>query len=819
MSFYDDDKQNFDHYYSPTDERNDDDDIAEVPYTSHYYSPSDGDRDEEDVLPFSHVDFDDEDEESTAFDEEEDNGEFSSENEENADNGVIDGYFDNEDEECEPSSLEENAFDDDADNDYSQEFEPSDPSDDEDIFSEEDVNEAFDSSNESRYFEDYRDEAEEKDEEEETCDFEEAEDAESFEEKDEDEDLIQTEKSYENGEEFDELDEFTEPVDPTPKKVEFIAEDDGYDYSQTDDADDMADDDNVFDKEPEYLFNDEYPEEPEKLGAITRDETESDYMDPQISFDDFTGYSEEPSHLTENFFSTPPRAEEEPKIAEQETAEAPEEAKEEPVVEAAVEEPNEPIVEAAIDEQTPEEAVVEEPTPETFVERAAEPEVKFEAEKAFERERESYFKTEPTVKYDGPADRTPEKTPIEGNNNSEQKKKQEKRYMFMEDSSLNVAKIMVCGVGGAGNNAVNRMIDMNVSTAAFVAINTDKQALMLSKCAMENRYQIGASETKGLGAGADPDVGERAAEESRQLIEEIVDGIDLLFIAAGMGGGTGTGAAPVIAKIAREKGCVTVAVVTKPFGFEGRKRAANAEKGIANLKKYVDTIIIIPNDKLMEALRPDTPIVDALGYADDTLRQGICGIADLIATPSLINLDFADVRTVIKDQGLAHMGIGRAKGDNRIMEAVREAVSSPLLETTIEGARGIILNVTGGNDLTIRQVNDAARQVQDIIDPSANIIFGMNINPKLQEEVIITLIATGFNTDVGAIDEQEEEDDAQARAYQRLFSKNPEAANEPVEEVSEPEPEKVVEPEPEPEVEDKNKGGGIPSFMRRLFKK
>ena len=350
------------------------------------------------------------------------------------------------------------------------------------------------------------------------------------------------------------------------------------------------------------------------------------------------------------------------------------------------------------------------------------------------------------------------------------------------------------------------MIDMNVSTAAFVAINTDKQALMLSKCDMENRYQIGGTETKGLGAGADPDVGERAAEESRELIEEIVDGVDLLFIAAGMGGGTGTGAAPVIARIAREKGCVTVAVVTKPFSFEGRKRSANAERGIANLKKYVDTIIIIPNDKLMEALRPDTPIVDALRYADDTLRQGICGIADLIATPSLINLDFADVRTVIKDQGLAHMGIGRAKGDNRIMEAVREAVSSPLLETTIEGARGIILNVTGGSDLTIRQVNDAARQVQDIVDPSANIIFGMNINEKLQEEVIITLIATGFDSDLDLGGEQDEDGDAQSRAYRKLFNKEPEA-------VEEEEPEQVEEEPSEPEKPVEKEKGGIPSFM------
>lgn len=317
--------------------------------------------------------------------------------------------------------------------------------------------------------------------------------------------------------------------------------------------------------------------------------------------------------------------------------------------------------------------------------------------------------------------------------------------MFDNETNLNVAKIKVIGVGGGGNNAVNSMIEMGITSSEFACVNTDKQALMLSLCDPENRYQIGESATKGLGAGADPTIGEDAAEESKTEIEKMVEGVDLLFIAAGMGGGTGTGAAPVIAKIAKEKGCVTVAVVTKPFSFEGKRREENAKKGISNLIKYVDTIIIIPNDKLMEALPPDIPFKEALKYADDTLRQGICGIADLIATPSMINLDFADVRTIIKNQGLAHMGVGRAKGENRIIEAVRQAVSSPLLETTIEGANGVILNVTGGNDISMGQVNEAARLVQQVIDSSANIIFGVNINPDLNEEVIITLIATGFN--------------------------------------------------------------------------
>ena len=346
----------------------------------------------------------------------------------------------------------------------------------------------------------------------------------------------------------------------------------------------------------------------------------------------------------------------------------------------------------------------------------------------------------------------------------EEKKEQIRRKYMVVDDGLNVAKIMVIGVGGAGNNAVNRMIRAGVNTAHFVAINTDKQALLLSLCDPEDRYQIGALETKGLGAGAEPEIGEKAANESKELIEQIVDGVDLLFITAGMGGGTGTGAAPVIAKIAKEKGCVTVAVVTKPFSFEGNKRAKNAEKGIANLEKHVDTIIIIPNDKLMEAMKPNTPFVEALSYADDTLRQGICGIADLIATPSLINLDFADVKTTLKNQGLAHMGIGSARGENRIVEAVKGAVSSPLLETTIEGAKSVIFNVTGGTDLTLTQINDAAKSVRDIVDPEANVIFGANINPELQEEVIITLIATGFDSDGSGIAEEN------ARAYNELFA-------------------------------------------------
>ena len=305
-----------------------------------------------------------------------------------------------------------------------------------------------------------------------------------------------------------------------------------------------------------------------------------------------------------------------------------------------------------------------------------------------------------------------------------------------------VANIKVIGVGGGGNNAVNRMIEANITSAQFIAINTDKQALLLSKA--EHRLQIGEKLTRGLGAGADPDVGQKAAEESKASIQEILKDCDLVFITAGMGGGTGTGAAPVVAQIAKEMGILTIAVVTKPFGFEGRRRLENAEKGLENLRKYVDTLVIIPNDKLLKLVPQKTPIIEAFLYADDVLRQGIQGISDLIVTPSLINLDFADVRSVMKNTGLAHMGIGHAKGENKTIEAVRQAVSSPLLETTIEGATGVILNVKGGLDLPLDEVYEAANLVREVVDPSCNIIFGSGIDEGMNDEVEITIIATGF---------------------------------------------------------------------------
>ena len=316
-------------------------------------------------------------------------------------------------------------------------------------------------------------------------------------------------------------------------------------------------------------------------------------------------------------------------------------------------------------------------------------------------------------------------------------------FGVQEEFFTPVCNIKVIGVGGGGNNAVNRMVSAGINSAEFVAINTDKQALMMSRA--KHRIQIGEKLTGGKGAGSDPDIGAKAAEESRDLIKEVLNGTDLVFITAGMGGGTGTGAAPVIAKMAKEMGILTIAVVTKPFGFEGRRRMENAERGVAQLKESVDTLVIIQNEKLLKIVPKVTPIVDAFRTADDVLRQGIQGISDLIVTPSLINLDFADVKTTMKDKGLAHMGLGKGKGENRTIEAVRQAVSSPLLETTIEGATGIILNIKGGLDLTLDEVYASADLVKEVVDPSCNIIFGSGIDEKMRDEVEITIIATGFN--------------------------------------------------------------------------
>src|SRR3989339_78824 len=294
------------------------------------------------------------------------------------------------------------------------------------------------------------------------------------------------------------------------------------------------------------------------------------------------------------------------------------------------------------------------------------------------------------------------------------------------------AVIKVIGVGGCGGNAVDHMIEQGVQGVEFITINTDAQALKRSKARVQ--LQIGSALTKGLGAGAKPQIGQAAAEEDRERIAEIINGANMVFITAGMGGGTGTGAAPVVAQIAKEMGILTVGVVTKPFIFEGRKRMQHAERGAENLKNTVDTLVIIPNDRLLQVTEKKTSIVEAFRIADDILRQGVQGISDLIAVPGLVNLDFADVKTIMLDTGLAHMGIGRATGDNRAEEAAKLAIQSPLLETSIEGARGVLLNITGGTDLGLFEVNTAAELVQKSADPDANIIFGAVIDENLKEE-------------------------------------------------------------------------------------
>lgn len=313
----------------------------------------------------------------------------------------------------------------------------------------------------------------------------------------------------------------------------------------------------------------------------------------------------------------------------------------------------------------------------------------------------------------------------------------------LELEPVNFAVIKVVGVGGAGNNAVNRMISTGLRRVEFVAINTDAQALTMSLS--NNRIQIGAKLTKGLGAGGNPEIGQKAAEESRDEIVESIKGADMVFVTAGMGGGTGTGAAPIVAEIAKELGALTVGVVTKPFTFEGRRRAQQAEMGIENLRSKVDTLITIPNDKLLQVVDKNTSIVEAFRIADDVLRQGVQGISDLIAVPGLINLDFADVKTIMKDTGSALMGIGTASGENRAPEAARLAISSPLLETSIEGARGVLLNITGGTTLGLFEVNEAAEIIAQAVDPEANIIFGAVVDESLNDEVRVTVIATGFD--------------------------------------------------------------------------
>ncbi|GMM18977.1 cell division protein FtsZ [Lactobacillus amylovorus subsp. amylovorus] len=354
-------------------------------------------------------------------------------------------------------------------------------------------------------------------------------------------------------------------------------------------------------------------------------------------------------------------------------------------------------------------------------------------------------------------------------------------FTFDSDDNKN-AVIKVIGVGGAGGNAVNRMIDDGVQGVSFIAANTDVQALNSNKA--ENKIQLGPKLTRGLGAGSHPEVGQKAAEESEQTIEDALKGADMIFITAGMGGGTGTGAAPVVAKIARETGALTVGVVTRPFSFEGPKRSKNAAEGITQLKQYVDTLVIIANNRLLEMVDKKTPMMDAFKEADNVLKQGVQGISDLITSTDYVNLDFADVKTVMENQGAALMGIGRASGENRTVEATKLAISSPLLEVSIDGAKQVLLNITGGPDLTLFEAQDASEIVSKAAGDDVNIIFGTSINPNLGDEVVVTVIATGIDSE------------AEEAASKQLPGRSHQIKAQP-KKPAEPEANKTVQPETE----------------------
>ncbi|MDD4565956.1 MAG: cell division protein FtsZ [Eubacteriales bacterium] len=330
--------------------------------------------------------------------------------------------------------------------------------------------------------------------------------------------------------------------------------------------------------------------------------------------------------------------------------------------------------------------------------------------------------------------------------------------LHFEVNELSSAKIKVIGIGGGGSNAVNRMIDAGLNGVSFLVINTDKQALSGSRA--ETKLQIGEKLTKGLGAGANPEIGQKAAEENLEDITKFITGSDMVFITAGMGGGTGTGAAPIIAKAAKDLGVLTVGVVTKPFTFEGKKRKDHAELGIKFLKKYVDSLVVVPNDRLLQIAEKNTSMLEAFSMADEVLKQGVQGISDLIAEAGLINLDFADVKTVMSDRGIAHMGVGRGAGETRVAEAVKTAIESPLLETSINGAKAILLNIMGGYDLGMLEVNEAADQIEKAADKDAIVIFGASVKEDMQDEIVITVIATGFEdrpADILSKDKDKEE--------------------------------------------------------------
>ncbi len=393
----------------------------------------------------------------------------------------------------------------------------------------------------------------------------------------------------------------------------------------------------------------------------------------------------------------------------------------------------------------------------------------------------------------------------------------------------NICNIKVVGVGGGGNNAVNRMVASGITGAYFVAVNTDMQDLIASNA--DEVIQIGKELTKGLGAGSNPDVGKAAAEESIEDLRRMLQGTNLLFITTGLGGGTGNGAAPVIARLAREMGILTIGVVTKPFKFEGPRRAQNAERGIEEMRKYVDSLVIIPNEKLYTIFNKEVSLSDAFRYADDVLHQAIQGVSEVISVNGLINLDFADVATIMRDKGVAHMGIGKGRGANKTIEAVRQAVTSQLLETSIEGATGILINITGGRDLTLSEVYEAVDLVRDVAHADCNVIFGANVNNDISGETEVTVIATGFEHK----DEEKKQDAPEFKdnsADFKTFTYTPiekmsinEVLPEEKEEVQE---EKVEEPVQEPEHEDEVEDisiaskkpiiddDDIPPFLRKL---
>lgn len=328
------------------------------------------------------------------------------------------------------------------------------------------------------------------------------------------------------------------------------------------------------------------------------------------------------------------------------------------------------------------------------------------------------------------------------------------------------ATIKVIGIGGGGCNAVDRMIDSDIQGIEFITVNTDNQALLRTKA--NNRIQIGEKITRGLGAGANPEIGEKAANESKDEIAQLIRGTDMLFITAGMGGGTGTGGAPVIAQIARELSILTVGVVTRPFRFEGSRRMQNAERGIREMEKFVDSLIVVPNDKLLEIASDDTSLDEAFMLADQVLKFGVSGISDLVAVPGLINLDLADVRRIMTQAGVCHMGIGRASGEGRAASAIREAINSPLLDTTIDGARGVIINFTGGRDMKIREVDEAASVVRDAVSPDCDIIFGAVIDPEMNDDIMITVIASGFDREVyPAVKQEKKGSEASGSSYKQ----------------------------------------------------